>query len=62
MGVEKAEKSMKVRNKQKANILQKKVFLDFGDSGDYIPGLKRTQVNTWNEFKKHVEGFKKALN
>lgn len=46
MGAEKAEKSMKVRNKQKANILQKKVFLDLGDSGNYIPGLKRTQVDT----------------
>ena len=34
MGVEKAEKSMKVRNKQKANILQKKVFLECEDSGD----------------------------
>ena len=26
MGAEKAEKSMKVRNKQKANILQKRCF------------------------------------
>ena len=53
---------MKVGNKQKVNILPKKVFLDLGDSGNYIPGLKRTQVNTWNEFKKQVEGSKRALN
>ena len=61
MGTEKNRKSMKVGNKQKANILPKKVFLDLGDSGNYIPGLKRTQVNTWNEFKKQVEGSKRAL-